>query len=63
MYKILNFIYVLGAYGGVMWLYFSKILNQSTNNFFLILSTLLVIAVSVVFFKYAIKTIFKLLNL
>jgi len=61
--KLFKLIFFIVTYITIMWLYFSKIVNQPTNNLLLYGSTLLIIAVSVVFFKLAIKTIFKLLNL
>lgn len=55
---------ILMAYFGALWFYFKELFNKDdVNDLLLIVSTLFMIVVSVLFFKYTIKEIINYLNL
>ena len=64
MLKLFKFIAILMAYFGTLWFYFKELFNKDdVSNLLLIVSTLFMIVVSVLFFRYTIKTIINYLNL
>lgn len=64
MLKLFKLIAILMAYFGTLWFYFKELFNKDdVNDLLLIGSTLFMIVVSVLFFRYTIKTIINFLNL